>query len=101
MEHRNSDLAYSGPMFVETEQRLIADLKAKIYPEALRYILSVPLVDKENIIPALWQGIEFSRHPAAGAAILSDRDLGIEEARETIARYVTAEHSQPFMRIND
>ena len=88
-------------MVVETKERLIADLKGKNHSESLRYTLFIPFESTENIMLALWQGIEFYKHPVASTAILSRRELDIEEARKIINQYVTADDENPIMKINE
>jgi hypothetical protein len=83
------ELVYKGTLRIENDQLLI-EMDATTHNEHLVYRFLNRIPSNASVIPGIWMSFDHDSHPAAGAAILSDRDMTDDEAEKEILRHATA-----------
>ena len=82
-------LLYKGTMRFEKDQLLI-EMDAKTHKERLVYRFINRIPSSDSVVPGLWMSYDHDSRPAAGAAILSDREMTADEAEKEILRHTKA-----------
>ncbi|MGO9319798.1 MAG: hypothetical protein ACLQBY_03185 [Solirubrobacteraceae bacterium] len=83
------ELAYKGTLRIENDQLLI-EMDATTHNEHLVYRFLNRIPSNASVVPGIWMSFDHDSHPAAGAAILSDRAMAADEAEKEILRHTTA-----------
>jgi hypothetical protein len=76
-------LAYKGTLRIEGAQLLI-QLKATTHKEYLVYRFLNLIPSNDSVVPGIWMAYDHNSNPAAGAAILSQRQMTSDQAEKEI-----------------
>jgi hypothetical protein len=83
------EISYKGTLRIEGNQLLI-ELDATSHKEYLVYRFFNRIPTNAEVIPGIWMSYDHDSNPAAGAAILTNKPMDLDDAEREILRHATS-----------